>query len=90
MNYEQAIETLLCNLINRNEDMVQELLDDALIESAEDEDEFNELDGALSIAKVVTYERARMLTHNRGLVIRLSDGSEVQITIVQSRRRPIE
>ena len=34
---------------------------------------------------VDTYERAGILTNNRGLVVRMTDGSEFQVTIVQSR-----
>jgi hypothetical protein len=33
-----------------------------------------------------TFEGAGVLTRNRGLVVRLSDGSVFQVTIVQSRR----
>jgi len=32
-----------------------------------------------------TFEEAGLLTSNEGLVARLSDGSEIQITIVKSR-----
>ena len=35
--------------------------------------------------KTRTYEDVGMLTTDRGLVVRLPDGSEFQITIVQSR-----
>ena len=36
-------------------------------------------------ARVRTFEDAGVMTYNKGLVISLSDGSEFQITIVQSR-----
>lgn len=34
--------------------------------------------------RVVTYEQVGMLTGNSGLVVTMEDGSEFQITIVQS------
>ena len=34
---------------------------------------------------LLTFEEAGMLTRNNGLVVRTSDGSEFQITIVRSR-----
>jgi hypothetical protein len=35
---------------------------------------------------VSTYEQQGVLTRNAGLVLRLRDGSEFQLTVVQSRR----
>ena len=35
--------------------------------------------------RVHTYEEAGVLTYNKGLVISLPDGTEFQLTIVQSR-----
>ncbi len=35
--------------------------------------------------RVRTFEQAGVMTYNRGLVISLPDGSEFQLTIVQSR-----
>lgn len=55
-----------------NEEMMTEIAQEAL---AEQDD----------VRSVMTYEEAGMLTRNHGLVVRLSDGSEFQITIVQSR-----
>ncbi len=37
------------------------------------------------ITRVQTFEEACVLTTNSGLVVRTKDGSEFQITIVQSR-----
>ncbi|HBG28601.1 MAG: hypothetical protein A2Y10_08645 [Planctomycetes bacterium GWF2_41_51] len=37
------------------------------------------------VAMVVNFQEAGMLTRNSGLVVRTIDGSEFQITIVQSR-----
>jgi len=34
--------------------------------------------------EVRTYEDAGILTHNKGLVLRLPDGSEFQVTVVKS------
>ena len=36
-------------------------------------------------ARVRTFEDAGVMTYNKGLVISLPDGSEFQLTIVQSR-----
>ncbi len=45
-----------------------------------------ELEAALFYAaRVSTYAEAGLLTSNRGLVVRMSDGSEFQVTIVRSR-----
>jgi hypothetical protein len=55
-----------------NEADIQEIITDAIA----DQDE---------IIRVRTFEEAGVLTTNNGLVIRTSDGSEFQITIVQSR-----
>ena len=40
---------------------------------------------APDIRRVQTFEEAGLLTNNRGLVVRTSDGREFEITIVQSR-----
>lgn len=37
------------------------------------------------VRTVKTFEDAGMLTRNRGLVVNLEDGSQFQLTIVQSR-----
>jgi hypothetical protein len=37
------------------------------------------------VRSVMTYDEAGMLTRDAGLVVRISDGSEFQITVVQSR-----
>ena len=41
---------------------------------------------ALANAQVKTFEDASLLTPDRGIVLSLEDGSEFQITIVQSAR----
>ena len=35
--------------------------------------------------RVKTFEEAGLMTYDKGLVIRMPDGSEYQITIIQSR-----
>ncbi|HUT56490.1 MAG TPA: hypothetical protein VNA25_01295 [Phycisphaerae bacterium] len=40
---------------------------------------------APEVRRVETFEEAGVLTGNRGVVVRAADGSEFQITIVQSR-----
>jgi hypothetical protein len=37
------------------------------------------------VKSVRTFEEAMILTHNRGLVVNLIDGTQFQVTIVQSR-----
>ena len=42
-------------------------------------------DEDLQGARVSTFEEDGILTHNRGLVVRLQNGAEFQVTIVQSQ-----
>lgn len=42
-------------------------------------------DTALESIRVKTYAQAGVLSGNKGLVITLPDGSEFQVTIIQSR-----
>lgn len=42
-------------------------------------------DTILDDAMAETFEKAGVMTMNRGLVVRLKDGCEYQLTIVQSR-----
>jgi hypothetical protein len=46
--------------------------------------------GALAECAVTSYADGGYLTHDAGLVLRLADGSEFQITIVQSRHATAE
>ena len=62
------------------EDTMQEGLRE-LIETAE-EDSFGI---GWEDARVRTFEQAGVMTYNKGLVISLPDGTEFQLTIVQSR-----
>ena len=57
-------------------------LQNAIESVADDEDEGCPLD----IRSIEDYVQAGVLTTNRGLVVALEDGSEFQVTIVQSRR----
>jgi len=50
-----------------------------LYETLQDEDMVPE------VASVRTFEEAGVLAGNRGVVVRCTDGSEFQVTIVQSR-----
>ena len=54
-------------------------LETMLYELLQDRDE------APEIARAETFEEAGILTDNRGLVVRTTDGSEFEITIVQRR-----
>ena len=54
-------------------------LETMLYELLQDRDE------APEIAQAETFEEAGLLTDNRGLVVRTTDGAEFEITIVQRR-----
>ncbi|MCX6915573.1 MAG: hypothetical protein NT167_21445 [Verrucomicrobia bacterium] len=54
-------------------------LETMLYELLQDRDE------APEIARAETFEEAGLLTDNRGLVVRTTDGAEFEITIVQRR-----
>jgi hypothetical protein len=63
-----------------------ELLGSFVYCNAEDRAEINAPEAAfLEKAKVRSFEDAMLLTSDRGLVLRLANGNEFQITIVQSR-----
>lgn len=38
-----------------------------------------------AVASVTTFAEAQMLTMNQGLVVRMDDGAEYQLTVVQSK-----
>jgi hypothetical protein len=42
-------------------------------------------DGDAEVVRVDTYAEEGMLTNNAGLVVSLADGSQYQLTVVQSR-----
>ena len=62
------------------EDTMQEGLRELIAEAADDS-----FGIGWEAARVRTFEEAGVMTYNRGLVISLPDGSEFQLTIVQSR-----
>jgi len=69
------------------QDLLLELLEEAMSADGDDEDdplaEYATRAGA--IRRVQTYGDEDMLTSDKGLVVRMDDGSEYQVTIVQSR-----
>ena len=69
---------------NITEEVTEDMLQDGLMELIQtaSEDSFGV---GWDNANVRTFEQAGVMTYNKGLVITLPDGSEYQITIVQSR-----
>jgi hypothetical protein len=63
------------------------IMQDVLLEiiSEGETDYLNENDEEIKIKNVCTFELAGLLTRDKGLVVKLEDGSEFQITIVKSR-----
>lgn len=41
--------------------------------------------GIEEITRICTFEEAGLMTNNKGLVIRYDDGTEFQVTVVQSK-----
>lgn len=41
--------------------------------------------GIDEITRICTFEEAGLMTNNKGLVIRYDDGTEFQVTVVQSK-----
>ena len=62
------------------EDTMQEGLRELIAEAADDS-----FGIGWEAARVRTFEDVGVMTYNKGLVITLPDGSEFQLTIVQSR-----
>jgi len=67
---QNALESLLTNLIDAQR---------------RGRDEIDMPDGMGEIAEVDDFVQAGVLTRDKGLIIRLADGSEFDITITQSR-----
>ena len=61
------------------------LLDEISSFDAEDLRDFSDATEAFKGCRPETFENAGILTTNRGLVLRLRDGSEFQIEILRSR-----
>jgi hypothetical protein len=55
----------------------------ALLENLDDDDDDDDDEGE-GIRRVTCFEDAGILTMNKGLVIECNDGSEFQLTIIQS------
>lgn len=68
---EKEFSEMLC-------DVLEELCDFA-------EEDFGFDVPELADAEVTTYEDSGVMSHNKGLVIRLASGEEFQLTIVRSR-----
>ena len=64
------------------EQELQEMLADMIFERQEADEEY-ELEE--SFGSVASFEQAGVMTMNKGLVVRMRDGSEFQLTIVRSR-----
>ena len=62
-----------------NEEEFEQLLAGLLEEASVEED------GSASDLRVQTFEENGVLTTNRGVVVRLTDGSEFQVTVLRSR-----
>jgi hypothetical protein len=64
-----------------------EIMQDVLLEIiSEGETDYLNRDGEqIEIKGIHTFEFAGLMTRDRGLVVKLKDGSEFQITIVKSR-----
>lgn len=66
---------------------LQDLLVNILDTASVDEDVQSDFEAeALHRAGIRTYEERGVMTYNKGLVVRLTNGDEFQITIVQSMR----
>lgn len=78
---QDALLSLLQNVLDAREEIEGEGDDISLADIARDM--VSETEG---LAHATTYERAQLLTSNQGLVLRMDDGSEFQISIVQSRQ----
>ena len=65
-----------------NEQEFQEQLQEWIMEGIN----ANSEEDRQAIVRIRTFEEAMIMTENKGLVIRLPDGSEFQVTINQSKR----
>jgi hypothetical protein len=72
-----------------NERQMQNALESLLVELMDaqrhERDEVRMPDGMGEIAEVEDFVQAGVLTRDKGLIIRMADGSEFDITITQSR-----
>jgi len=65
--------------------MNDERFETLLATMLEEHADLDENDDDVVVAEVVTFRDAGVLTYDRGLVVRMVDGSEFQLTIVRSR-----
>ncbi len=86
MEIQNALVNLMDNLADAHEEMEGNDDDLAMADLARDMVASFDWDGEECIASVRSYEDVGMLTSDSGLVIRMADGSEYQLTIVQSKR----
>ena len=77
---QTTLLSLIQNLLDAREEIEGEDDDIALADIARDM--VSEAEG---LAHADTFDGAQLLTSNKGLVLRMEDGSEFQINIVQSR-----
>lgn len=77
---EKTIETFLQTLVLNDPKTANEVLADTCDAAGMDDADYPQVQG------LHTYAEAGVLTTDKGLVLILSDGSEYQITVKQSRR----
>lgn len=68
--------------------MTEEDLETTLLEQFENGEGFefmNDDEVTVTVNDVQTFRQAGVLTNNKGLVLTMSDGTEFQLTLVQSR-----
>ena len=67
------------------QDALKTLLEEITFMDDEDRSDAGLGDGLAEIERVSTFDEAGVMTSDAGLVITTADGSEFQLTIVQSR-----
>lgn len=77
---ETTAETLIARLINANEGFTNEVLADAICDQDADEETDGD-EAAPQIRSVRTFEEAAVMTMNKGLVITLTNGQSIYLTI---------
>jgi hypothetical protein len=82
-NKTQEVTTMYESDYENEEQFTEETLQNALMELITEG--YDSYEMCWENLRVQTYEQAGVMTYNKGLVITLPDGSEYQLTIVQSR-----
>lgn len=83
---EQVLEAALAALLRGEVEDLTEGLTESLAGLAQnDEDEDEDGDSEVAFEGCSTFAEDGVMSMNRGLVLRLSDGSEFQVTLVRSR-----